>query len=442
MATERRPIPWGVMPEPRRRPGRRLTIPLLALVAGLIVLPAGTATGTVTRADLDAAESEAAQAAARLGAAEEDLSALLEVRQRLEVAIVRLEREEVEIIERAEEEGASIKERIARLYMAAGDGAAHLVIGDIAAFAIRTAYSGAVADRDRELVIQFALTVTDLERLRTAAQVQLAQNLERESELEQARARRAEELDGARRRLATLRQQWEREEAARQAAIEAEIRRREEELAAQATTTTTVPAGTTTTTTVPSYTYVPSAGVEQWRPLVTEVFTRWGLHQTKCATRNGVEFCVGPQIDNALQVMQCESSGNPMAVNSRTGVGGLFQNHPAYWQGRVDRVRAQHSDKEPNFPADASMFNPEHNTVVAALLVWESRETLLGNRGGGGWSPAVWPEFNFERYEEVGRGYSVWGLGPNPWGHWSCGGHRGMYDGGWIHPWATRRQAP
>ena len=140
--------------------------------------------------------------------------------------------------------------------------------------------------------------------------------------------------------------------------------------------------------------------------------------------------------------MDCESGGNPMAKNPSSGTSGLFQNHPYYWQYRVDRIRAYHADKEPDLPADASIFNPEYNTAVAALLVWESRETLLGNRGGGGWSPAVWPEFNFDRYEEVGRGYSVWGLGPGPWGHWTCGGYRGIWVGSWIHPWAEQQTPP
>jgi hypothetical protein len=242
-------------------------------------------------------------------------------------------------------------------------------------------------------------------------------------------------------RFQTLQEQWEREEAARQAALEAEIRRQEEELANQAPTTAgTVPSGPTTTTTTVIYPYVPSEGVEQWRSLVTEVFARWGLDQTKCATRNGVEFCLGQQIDNALNVMQCESGGNPMARNPSSGASGLFQHLPYYWQYRVDRVRSLHPDKAAGMPANASIFNPEHNATVAALLVWESRETLLGNRGGGGWSPAVWPEFNFDRYDEVGRGYSVWGLGPGPWGHWSCGAHRGVYEGSWIHPWAQQQQ--
>jgi hypothetical protein len=241
-------------------------------------------------------------------------------------------------------------------------------------------------------------------------------------------------------RFQTLQEQWEREEAARQAALEAEIRRQEEELAQSTTTAGTVPGGPTTTTTTVIYPYVPSQGVEQWRSLVTEVFARWGLDQTKCATRNGVEFCLGQQIDNALNVMQCESGGNPMARNPSSGASGLFQHLPYYWQYRVDRVRSLHPDKAAGMPANASIFNPEHNATVAALLVWESRETLLGNRGGGGWSPAVWPEFNFERYDEVGRGYSVWGLGPGPWGHWSCGAHRGVYEGSWIHPWAQQQQ--
>ena len=142
-----------------------------------------------------------------------------------------------------------------------------------------------------------------------------------------------------------------------------------------------------------------------------------------------------------MRVMACESNGVPFAENSRSGAAGLFQNLPYYWQSRVDRVRAYHSDKS-NIPADASIWNPEYNATIAALLVWESRETILGNRGGGAVSPAVWPEFNWERFATSGYGYSGWGKGPNPWGHWTCGSRVGAYNLAWVHPWAVQQVAP
>ncbi len=140
------------------------------------------------------------------------------------------------------------------------------------------------------------------------------------------------------------------------------------------------------------YGYTGSAGVEQWRGLVTDVFTRWGLHEEACGVGANASKCIGPQIENALTIMRCESRGVPMVVNYRSGTTGLFQHRPSFWAARTDRVRQQF----PDFPAGATPYNPEHNVMVAALLVWESREALLGNNSRTG----------------------PWDDGPEPWGHW------------------------
>ena len=411
------------------------------MVATAVLVSPPHASAEVTQGEVAAAEEAALVAADALDEAQRRLAEARDERQRLDATLTRLESREEDLESEASAQAESIRQRIARMYMVAQAGSTQLVVADVASFSSRVAYLGAIAERDRSEVIDIAFTTADLLDLRGEVEVAIVHWDEeiaaRVSAVEDRRSSHAE----AQERFLEIQAQWEREEAARQAALEAEIRRQEEELAAQlSSSTSTSAAGPTTTTTTVSYPYVPSAGVEQWRGTVTEVFARWGLDQTKCATRDGVEFCVGPQIDNALRVMECESRGNPMAKNSSSGTSGLFQNHPYYWQYRVDRIRAYHADKEPNLPADASIFNPEYNTSVAALLVWESREALLGNRGGGGWSPAVWPEFNFDRFEQVGRGYSVWGLGPGPWGHWSCGSHRGVWVGSWIHPWAQQQE--
>lgn len=141
-----------------------------------------------------------------------------------------------------------------------------------------------------------------------------------------------------------------------------------------------------------SYGYVPGDGPEQWRALVTDVFALWGLDVEACGTGDNANNCIGSQIDNALTIMACESSGIPMAVNYLSGTTGLFQHRPSYWADRVARTR----EKFPDFPATATPYNPEHNIMVAALLVWESREALIGNNDLAG----------------------PWDDGPQPWGHW------------------------
>lgn len=435
------PISSGAM-TPHLGTRRRLAILILAVaIAGVTVavaLPAGAA---VTLSEVEAAQQALDEAAAALALSEAHLAEAASERTRLDSILARLAERESDLEDEASLHAQSVRARIARMYMVAQSGASQLVITDVASFSSRVAYLGAIAERDRSEVIDLAFTAADIVDLRAEVHEAIGHWEGEIATRSVVVAERRSVHDEVKTRFESLWEQWQREEAARQVALEAEIRRQEEELANQTTSTAgTVTTRPNSTTTTVIYPYVPSDGVEQWRSLVTEVFARWGLSQTKCATRDGVEFCVGSQVDNALNVMQCESGGNPMARNASSGASGLFQHLAFYWQYRVDRVRSLHPDKAGGLPADASIFNPEHNATVAALLVWESRETLLGNRSGGGWSPAVWPEFNFDRYDEVGRGYSVWGLGPGPWGHWSCGGHRGVYEGAWIHPWAQQQQ--
>ena len=135
--------------------------------------------------------------------------------------------------------------------------------------------------------------------------------------------------------------------------------------------------------------------VEYWRPLVTEVFTSWGIEQ---------------EVDNALAIIRCESVGDPFSRNVSSDTRGLFQHRPFaiesqapknyFWGERVQQVIDGHLDKAVGFPSDPALadpFDPVHNANMAALLVWQS---INHPEWGGPWGDS------FAWY---------------PWGHWHCG---------------------
>ena len=95
--------------------------------------------------------------------------------------------------------------------------------------------------------------------------------------------------------------------------------------------------------------------IEQWRPLVVEYFPP-------------------EDVELAMAVIACESSGDSKAVNPKSGATGLFQHLPGYWS-----VRSYYA----GVPG-ASIRNPEASTAVA-----------------------VWLAYNT----------------PNSWNHWSCARH-------------------
>jgi len=220
------------------------------------------------------------------------------------------------------------------------------------------------------------------------------------------------------------------------------------------------------------HTYAVSTGdptANEWYPLIDEVFARWGLDQESCATHpdaNGVdvEFCIPDQRANAVEILMCESGGWPFAQNGTSGTAGLFQHHPLYWQGRVDHLLEFYSAIESDFPADADSFDPEWNTVITAMLVYEARETILLRDPAPGYPYTMvagpyYPTFNYQLYADhyydnydpdVGGpthitrgGYSNGGEGPQPWGPWvSCAAPtsvwpagQDLYDPGWVNPW-------
>lgn len=88
------------------------------------------------------------------------------------------------------------------------------------------------------------------------------------------------------------------------------------------------------------------AGLDRWRPLVARYF------------RPG-------DVERALEVIRCESNGNPRAANPVSTARGLFQHLGSMWPERAGRA---------GWPG-ADIFDPEANVAVAAWLVYQ----------GGGW---------------------------------------------------------
>ena len=121
--------------------------------------------------------------------------------------------------------------------------------------------------------------------------------------------------------------------------------------------TTTTPAPTTTTSTTTTTTTEPPVDggrrdVEEWRYLV-------------------VQYFLPELVEEALVVMECESHGDPLALNSRSGASGLFQFIPNTWNWASQNAGW----------AGASPFDPEANVASAA---WLTEWSL--NRGKGAWT--------------------------------------------------------
>lgn len=379
---------------------------IAVLVAVTLFVTVAAEARQVTQEDLDEAQALEEAAAAELAQTREELATIVELQERLSATVASLTVRQAEVGETADAQSLAVRARLARMYMAAGRPDVLITaVEDVAGFFTRLAYLGAVADRDLEAVNRFVVVLEDLTSLRDQAERELEDLASEVIALELVAASRSEALSDASERLSALRAQWAEQEAARRAALEAEIRRQEEALAAQSTTTTTTTTvASATTTTTPAIgpsgfaiddggiSYDPSGGVEQWRPLVTEVFARWGLDREKCGP-NGCLGSLGSHIDGAITIMWCESRGVPFAVNPSSHTTGLFQHRPIYWNDRVARTRAK---PWAILPADATPYNPAHNIEVAALLIWESRETLIGNLNWGG----------------------PWDDGPQPFGHW------------------------
>lgn len=118
-------------------------------------------------------------------------------------------------------------------------------------------------------------------------------------------------------------------------------------------TATTTPATTTPTTAAPGPPPEIKPEVERWRPLAAQFFS-------------------SGQVDDALLIIQCESNGDPNAVNPYSGASGLFQFLPGTWA--VASVGAGY--------ADASVFDPEANIAAGAWLAG-----YYEANGSDPWSP-------------------------------------------------------
>ena len=347
---------------------------------------------TVTADDVAAAEAQEADAAAELDEARRHLADVEATRDKMTSALASLEAREEDVDVAAASEAVSVRDRLTRMYMVAGRPDVLLsAVGEIGKFFTRLAYLGAIASRDREAVNRFTLLIDDLVELQGQAESELEDLASRVGALELVMASRSAALDEATVEVNATRRRWAEQEAARKAALAAEIARQEAAIAAAGASSGS------TTTTLPfvndpgEHLYDPSGGVEQWRPLVTSIFARWGLTQQKC----GPAGCLGPHVDDALTIMWCESRGVPFAVNPSSSTTGLFQHRPTFWPVRTARVR-NHAESGGVFPTNATPYNAAHNIEVAALLIWESRETLIGNLSWGG----------------------PWDDGPQPFGHW------------------------
>jgi len=147
-------------------------------------------------------------------------------------------------------------------------------------------------------------------------------------------------------------------DAVDQARAAEEERRRQEEAARAATaTTTTAPSATNTT--------VAEAATEEWPPIPISSRTMSWKPLTE------VHFQSDLVLD-ALVIMQCESDGDPEAVNPYSGAAGLFQFLPGTWA--VASVQAGVGDR--------SVFDGEANIIAASWLAEYYR-----SRGYDPWRP-------------------------------------------------------
>lgn len=138
-------------------------------------------------------------------------------------------------------------------------------------------------------------------------------------------------------------------------AKEDEQRRQDNRSARDGTTTTSPPttsppsSGTSPPTTSPETTTSTAGGgggpwnhppaVEQWRSLVEQFFP-------------------SNRVEEALRIINCESNGDPDAVNPYSGAAGLFQFLPSTWASTAPKA---------GYP-EASPYDPEANVATAAWL--------------------------------------------------------------------------
>lgn len=327
---------------------------------------------TGNRAEIEAQLFEALN---RYGAA---VTALADSNRRLEQvgrALVAAEAESVGV-------SAELTDQIVAAYMQAVLTPGSIVVGTDTveqAMMVDHVFTAGQTDSLAQLD-QLTVQKTDLARLRFDHEAER----ERVEQLEAALAAETENLqqvfDQADDELAAAYQRAAEADAAHRAALSdvdraraAEERRRQDE---QTSTTTTVATpgttgagdddddgdggdggGVVTTTTTSPPPDDPPPGirpeVERWRSTVAAYFP-------------------AARVDEALLIIQCESLGDPDAVNAFSGAAGLFQFLPGTWA--VASVGAG--------VGDASVFDPSANTTAAAWLFG-----YYEANGRDGWTP-------------------------------------------------------
>ncbi len=70
------------------------------------------------------------------------------------------------------------------------------------------------------------------------------------------------------------------------------------------------------------------------------------------------QFFPSSRVEEALRIIDCESNGDPNAVNPYSGAAGLFQFLPSTWASTAPSAGY----------ADASPLDPEANIATAAWL--------------------------------------------------------------------------
>jgi hypothetical protein len=314
-------------------------------------------------------ESELFEALNRHDAA---VNALAEANRSLELVgrvLVAAEAESVGV-------SAELSDQIVAAYMQAVLTPGSIVVGTDTieqAMVVDHVFSTGQTDNLAELD-QLTVQKSDLVRLRSDHEAERlrVEELEAELAIETDNLRRVFEQADA--ELAAAYQRAADADAAYRAALSdvdraraAEEQRRQQD---QTTTTVATPGTTadgddngdndgpsTTTTTSPPPDDDPPPGirpeVERWRSLVAAHFP-------------------ASRVDEALLIIQCESLGDPDAVNAFSGASGLFQFIPSTWA--VASVSAG--------VGDSSVFDPTANTTAAAWLFG-----YYEANGRDGWTP-------------------------------------------------------